>query len=221
MNAISKEVFLIWTGMAEKSQEVRDYLFPFLVSKNLMVEKKNSYYGFLKKPDTYSRWGTARIWTLGDKTIPCANVDGGKCEGYKSQEEINEEFYANIKEAEIDLIDDKRWAACLEHLTKMPTLAKPKTLQVDGGWRVAPRDVSIVALDWYKEPKEGTFKYTVVPGDPQTGAGDFIQYDPTSTPLEWPETVLNEFLWRLADRYGIFISNPTLSQLSKQQPKRA
>ena len=75
-----------------------------------------------------------------------------------------------------------------------------------------------IAFDWYKVPKEGTFVYTVVLGNPQTGAGDFIQYDAVnSIPLEWPETVLNYFLWKLATRYGIFIGNTFLAQFAKQQ----
>lgn len=217
VNDISKDLFLKWADMSEKSQEIRDFLFPFLISKNLMVTPKNSYYGFLKKPDTYSRWGAARIWTLKEETVPCAEVENGKCEGWKTQDEVNEEYYKNIEEAEVDLIDQQRWAACLKHLTKMPTLKAPKMLQIDGGWRVAPRSVSVIALDWYKEPKDGEFKYSVVAGNPQTGSGDFIQYDPTSQQLEWPPTVINYFVWRLGTRYGLFTNNQLILQFAKQQ----
>jgi hypothetical protein len=218
VNDISKELFLKWTGMSEKSQEIRDFLFPFLVSKNIIVKPRNSYYGFLEKPSTYSRWASARIWTINEATVPCAEVDGGKCKGYKTQAEVTEDYLKNIKEAQVDLIDEQRWAACLEHLTKNPTLAKPKMTQIDGGWRVAPRTVSVIALDWYKEPANGTFNYTVTPGNPQTGAGDFIQYDANNnTPLEWPETVINYFVWNLGVRYGCFISDDSKIKFSKMQ----
>lgn len=218
VNDISKELWVDWTGEAEKSQEIRDFLAPFLKSKNIMVTPVNSYYNTLTKPAKYGRFANAAVWTLGKKCVPCANVNNGKCAGYKEQQEINEEYYKNIKETQIDLVDLNRWQACLEHLTKKPTLDKPKMVQVDGGWRVAPRDVSIVVLYWYAEPRQGTFNYTVVPGNPQTGAGDFIQYDAaTSVELEWPETVLNYFLWKLATRYSIFIGNTFLSQFAKQQ----
>ena len=218
VNDISKDLWDGWTRMSEKDQQIRDFLFPFLISKNVIVEPRNSYYGFLSKPKNYGRWATARIWTVDGSCIPCGDAVNGKSKEFKSKEEVTEEYYSRIKEAEVDLVDNKRWAACLSHLTKNPTLEKPKMTQVDGGWRVAPRTVSVIALDWYKEPKEGTFVYTEVAGDPQTGAGDFIQYDAVnSVPLEWPATVLNYFLWKLGVRYGLFINNQFLSQFSEQK----
>ncbi len=190
---------------------------PFLISKNIIVSPRNTYYGFLEQPKNYDRWASARVWSIKEQCVPCPDVDNGKCKGYKNQEEVNEEYYANIKESVVDLIDEQRWAACLSHLTKMPTLTKPKMTQIDNGWKVTPRTVSIIVLDYYKQPRDGEFKYTVVPGNPQTGAGDFIQFDPTSLPLEWPDSVLNYFLWKLATRYGLFIGNTFLSQFAKQQ----
>jgi hypothetical protein len=207
--------------MSEKSQQIRDFLFPLLISRNIIVKPKNSYYGFLDKPKDYGRWGSARIWTIKEQCVPCAEVDNGKCEGWKSQEEINEEYYKNIEEAQIDLIDEQRWAACLKHLTKKPTLAKPKMTQIDGGWRVAPRTVSVVALDWYKVPKDGEFKYTIAAGNPQTGAGDYIIYDTSSQQLEWPEMVLNYFVWHLGSRYGLFTNNQLILQFAEQQKLKA
>lgn len=199
--------------MAEKDQQIRDFLRPFLVSKNLKVQPRNSYYGFLPEPTGYGRWGSARIWTIKEQCVPCA-----ESKGFKTQEEITAEYLSEIKEFPVDLVDEQRWAACLNHLTKSPTLSNPKMTQIDNGWRVAPRSVSIVALDWYKIPKEGTFIYTEVAGDPASGEGDYIQYDANaSTPLEWPESVLNYFLWKLAKRYGIFIGNTFLSQFAKQE----
>lgn len=218
VNDISKELWDEWTRLSEKDQQVRDFLRPFLKSKNLLVTPRNSYYGTVDYPKNYGRFATARVWTLGDQCVPCPDVDNGKCKGYQSQEEVNQEYYANIREYEVDLVDDKRWGASLNHLTKMPTLKKPKITQIDGGWKVAPRDVSVLVLDYYIRPREGTFVYTITAGDPQTGAGDFIQYDAASSvQLEWPETVLNYFLWKLSTRYGLFIGNQFLSQFSKTQ----
>jgi hypothetical protein len=218
VNDISKELWETWTGQAEKSQQIRDYLAPYLKSKNIQVTPRNSYYGVVDYPKNYGRFATASVWTLKENCVPCPDVNGGKCAGYKSKEQITEEYYSNIKEYTIDLIDAQRWGACLNHLTKSPKLSDPKMMQVDGGWRVAPRTVSIVVLYWYVQPREGTFVYTVTPGNPQTGAGDFLQYDANaSVPLEWPETTLNYFLWKLATRYGVFIGNTFLSQFAKQQ----
>lgn len=218
VNDISYGLWDKWTRMSEKDQQIRDFLSSFLISKNILVTPRNSYYGFLKKPDNYGRWGAARVYTLKDACIPCPDIDNGKCKGYQTKEEIKEEYYSLIEESVIDLIDEQRWAGCLKHKTKAPSLTKPKMLQIDGGWRVAPRTVSIVAFDFYKEPKEGTFKYTVVPGNAETGAGDYIEYDAaTSTPLEWPPTVINYFVWELGTRFGLFTQNPLILQFAQQQ----
>lgn len=221
VNDISKELWDNWTSQSEKSQQIRDFLAPFLKSKNIIVIPQNSYYGLVEYPDNYGRYASTRVFSINNDVVPCPDVDNGKCEGFETQQEVNEEYYANILERTVDLIDEQRWAACLEHLTKNPTLKNPKITQIDGGWKVAPRTVSVLVLDYYIRPTEGTFKYTIAPGNPQTGAGDFIQYDPTSIPLQWPETVLNYFLWKLATRYGLFIGNQFLSQFSAQQEKAA
>lgn len=220
VNDISNEIWEEWTGMAEKSQEIRDHLAPFLISKNLKVEPRNTYYGEALYPKNYGRFASAAVWSLKNQCVPCPNVDGGKCKGVKTQEEVNEEYYANITENEVDLVDAQRWTSCLNHKTKKPTLSKPKITQINGGWKVAPRDASILVLSYYTKPVEGTFKYTVVAGNTVTGDGDYIQYDPTSVPLQWPETVINEFLWRLATRYGLFINSQFLTQFANSK-KRA
>ena len=221
VNDISKELWDQWTSSSEKNQQVRDYLAPFLKSKNIMVQPRNSYYGVVLYPKDYGRYASAAVWSIRNQCVPCPDVDNGKCKGYKTQEEVNEEYYRNIEERQVDLIDEQRWKACLTHLTKMPTIQAPKITQIDGGWKVAPKDVSIIVLDYYKVPAEGTFLYTVEPGNPQTGSGDYIIFNTSSVSLEWPETVLNYFLWKLAKRYGVFIGNQFLAQFSEQQKMTA
>lgn len=221
-NDVSIEIWDFLTRKAEKSQQERDYLRPFLKTKNIIVKRNNSFYGTLTTPDTYERFSAARIIVHQEskKTIPDRSIDNGKCEsnGIVSQLEISEEYYSNIIERQIDLIDDQKWGACLEHLTKKPTLSKPKMNQIDSGFRVAPRTVSVVVLDYYVKPNVATFVYTISPGNEQTGAGDDIIYNAAnSNPFNWPETVIPEFLWRLAQRYGFFIDKETIYNFATQQ----
>lgn len=226
-NDVSIEVWDYLTRKAEKSQQERDYLRPFLKTKNIIVKRNNTFYGTLIPPPLYERFSAARIMVHQEskKTIPDRSIDNGKCEsnGIISQFEISEEYYENIIERPIDLIDDQKWGACLEHLTKKPTLSKPKMNQIDlgnigTGFRVAPRTVSVVVLDYYVKPDRATFVYTISPGNEQTGAGDDIIYDAAnSKPFNWPETVVPEFLWRLAQRYGIFIDKEIIYNFATQQ----
>lgn len=220
VNDISKLLWEEWTAQAEKSREIKDHLFPFLKSKNLIVKNQTSTYGLLERPTDYGRLSSARIIVHNDTCIPCAEVDGGKCDNgeYKTQEEITDEYLDNVTESIVDEVDNQKWAACLSHLTKKPTLEKPKITQYDLGWKVAPRKVSVVVLDYYVRPKEGTFNYTITPGNTTTGEGDFLVYnDATSVKLEWPDTIINEFVWRLGEKFGLFTQNQFISAVATQQ----
>jgi hypothetical protein len=218
-NDISKKLWVKWTREAEKSQEAKDNLMPFLRSKNIIVSTTGPY-GKFSPPNDYGRFASTRIIVAGDTCLPDRSVDNGKCEqgDFKNQDELTDEYLDSIKQVDVDLIDDKKWGAVNSHLTKRPTLAKPKIRQIDNGFEVAPRKVSVIVLDYYVEPKEATFVYTISPGNVQTGAGDQIIYDSkNSQPLEWPATVRNEFLTELANSYGVFVRDQLVTQVTQQQ----
>lgn len=218
-NDISNELWEKWTREAEKSQEAKDNLFPFLVSKNLIVNNKGTY-GTFQPPKDYGRFASARIIVLKDNCVPCQEVDNGKCSNgdFKSDTEITEDYYDGIKQFDVDMIDDQKWGAVNAHLKKCPTLEKPKMRQIDNGFQVAPRKVSVVVLDYYTRPKVATFVYTKTPGNVQTGAGDEIQYDKNnSQPLQWPSTIVNEFLIRLGERFGLFTRDVFMTQVNMQK----
>jgi len=222
-NDISKELWVKWTEEAEKSQEAKDNLLPFLVSKNIIVSNKGPYGTFPIPKDEekpYGRFSAARIIVSGKHCVPCKEVDGGRCSNgdFTSPEQLAEDYYNTIEQTDVDLVDNQKWGACNSHLTKKPSLKKPKMRQIDDGFQVAPREVSVIVLDYYRPPKEATFVYDKSPGNEQTGAGDMIIYDQkNSQPLEWPFNIREEFLNRLGQAYGTFTKDQFLSQFSAQQ----
>lgn len=218
-NDISKELWVKWTDEAEKSQEAKDNLLPFLVSKNMIVLNKGVY-GTFQPPKDYGRFASGRIIVAGKLCVPCKEVDEGKCSNgdFTPPEQLTEDYYNGIEQHDIDLIDDQKWGACNAHLTKKPTLKKPKMRQIDAGFQVAPREISVVVIDYYRPPVEATFVYDKSPGNEQTGAGDMIIYNKKdSQPLEWPFNVRDEFLNRLGLAYSLFTKDQFLSQFSAQQ----
>lgn len=217
-NDISKELWVKWTNMAEKSQEAKDNLLPFLRSKNMIVSADGPYGKFMP-PKDYGRFATARVIVAGDTCYPDKNIDQGKCDnGEYTQEEMTEEYFDRVKQFTVEMIDDGKWGAVNEHLTKGPKLNNPKIRQIDGGFEVSPRKVSVIVLDYYVEPKEATFVYTRTPGNVQTGAGDQLIYDEkNSHKFEWPATVRNEFIIRLGESYGLFTRDQFVSQVAQQQ----
>ncbi len=217
VNDISKLIWESWTGQAEKSQEIKDHLSPFLITKPYTVTPSSGSFGYLEQPKDYGRFSAARILVHNGECLKCAEA-----ESIFSQEEVNDKYFDKLEQAQVDLVDDQKWGACLTHLTKKPSLKKPKMTQVvvggKNGWNVAPRKVSAIVLDYYTRPKEGTFVYTITPGNTTSGDGDFLQYDAVkSEQLQWPETVINEFIWRLGERFGLFTRDQFIAAFSTQQ----
>jgi hypothetical protein len=219
-NDINMEIWSYFTKIAEKTQEVTDYLAPFTVPKNIQVQKQSTYYGLAPYPSNYARFSSARLIVHKEKeTCPNTNVDDGKClviqDETEKQIEINK-YYEDIEEVQVDLIDDSRWAACVSHRTKMPTLKDPKIKQYNNGFYVAPRSVSVIVLTYYVEPKYVKINYTLTPGNVQTGAGDQIIYTPTpGEAFLWSPTLINEFLIRLGERYGYFTRDQFMATIKK------
>jgi len=211
-NDISNQLWEEETAMADKSEEIKDHLAPFLKSKNIIVKNADSYYGTIEFPTDYGRFATATI-LVGPEESCCPSKDA---EDFKPQAEINDEYYESLKEYQVTEIDQQKWASCLTHLTKGPTLTDPKITRMTGGFKVAPRKASVIIFNYYKRPQDAEFKYTVAAGNVQTGAGDQIIYDTSSKPLEWPPTVINEFVIRLGERYGLFTREQFVAGFSSQ-----
>lgn len=218
-NSTSIKLWNKWTAKAEKSQEEKDKLFPFLKSKNLPVNTTSTYYGIAAKPKDYGRLASARIVVHKEKeTIPCQAIDNGVCDGFKTKEEITDEYYDNIREYPVTLIDDQRWGPFCQHLTKGPTLQRPGMTQVNDQFKVAPRKVSVIAIDYYIEPTPATYDFTLATGNPQTGSGDQIIYNAaTSIPLQWPAQMTKEFLDELKSGFIQYTRDQNFSSISAQQ----
>lgn len=219
-NDISMQLWNEWTAKPD-SKEVRDNLIYFLKSKNIMVDSAKGAFGTFMPPTDYGRFASARYLTNGKSVVPSPEVEEGKCEGFETDEQLAEDYYDNIQEIGIESIENMKWGAVTKHLTKKPSLSAPKITQINGGFKVAPREISVVVLDYYVKPVDAIFGYTVTPGNPQTGAGDQIIYDVNrSKKLMWPETMRNEFLIALGSRFSSYTRDQFLAQYTAQQ-KRA
>lgn len=219
-NVASIKLWNKWTKIAEKSQEIKDNLSPFLVSKNIIAKESTSVYRIVELPEFYGRFATAKILINGTQTVPSKDVEEGKCCNgeWKSDSELAEDYYKNTKEAAIQMVDNQRWSACLEHLTKYPTFEKPKMTQINNQYKVAPREVSVVIVDYYRRPKDATFVYTLATPNLNTGAGGQIIYNKTaSIPFEWSQTVKNEFLDIIKDVFIGYTRDGVFQQISSAQ----
>lgn len=222
LNIAQKELWNKWTRQAEKSQEIKDNLFPFLVPLNVITKQSNSYYATLEQPNNYGRFASAKILLVKDTTqcVPDKSVNSGKCFNgkFKSDIDLANDYYDNVREGEIEMVDNQRWSAVLEHLTKYPTFERPKMTQINNGFKVAPREVSVVVLNYYTAPAPAFFAYTVAPGNLQTGAGNQIIYNKDlSKQVQWNVTVKPFLLEIMKDLYASYTRDVQFQNINSNQ----
>lgn len=218
-NDLSKKFWNKYRREAEKSQEAKDNMLPFTKTKNYIVTPKGVYGRFTPDKD-YGAFSAARVRVHDKKYYPDPEVDKGKASNgdeFTTDQQLAEEYYDEVKEYDVTMIDSIKWGAVNKHQTKGPSFESPKIRQVDGGFEVLPRAVTVIVLDYYREPKPATFLYTNSPGNEQTGAGDNLIYDSkNSQPLEWPFNMRDEFLIGLGERYGVFTRDQFIFSTQKQ-----
>lgn len=231
INSISQEAFANFTAQDEKTQQIDDWLAPFANTVNIIVSPTSGNWGLAayptvvvngKKVSIYGAWKAARSLQHRDQCL-CEEgsslYNDGVCVDKESEfEKLQrvERYKDGIIERPITKVESSHWGSCLEHETKCPTFENPKLTQYKDGFKVAPRQVSVIVLDYYKNPKPAKFAYTIAPGNVQTGAGEYLIFDAAnSVDLEWPETMIPYFLDKLQKIYAKFTRDPQLFQMNK------
>lgn len=210
VNEISVELFREKVKEWETTQRISDELSPFLKTVNaVLVEQPGRNYDVLTYPSDYGYFSSARI--LANVNVPCGCacagkefMDGkdGQCKPYDDpdyQEIAAMNAGADVCELIVTKVPNQMWGSACDNSFKKPTAVAPIITQWDGGFKVAPRKLGVIILDYLKIPRKAVFGYTL-------GVDDNVIYNPlTSVQLEWSESVKGEFLARLQKRYGMFV----------------
>lgn len=222
VNAVSREMWKEKTKIAQNNTSVQEELKPFKQSKNCIVSGNNSMFGTFKEPTDYGYFLDAGYMLYDGKMVGVS--DSGTCcdnEDDVEKYERVERYLNSIERISVSKIDTTKWNACLSSTTKKPTLQKPRITQDGNKFLVSPRGVSLIVMDYYVEPTDAVFAYTIATPNVQTGSGDQIIYvKKDSTPLQWSETLINEFLWRLAERFGVTTKSIFLTQYAGMKAKQ-
>lgn len=205
---VSMKLFKKKCREAERSQEITDDIALFLKSVNIMVTVPNgSNYGRISYPANYGYFMSARIY-VDDKaaTCPCPNSESddticGKWGDKNAQSNIV------LSEVPMGKIDNSRWSGILDHSRLKPTLESPKMTQYADGFKVAPKQVSIMTLDYYRLPVRSKWNYIAV--------GDYFQFTPIgSVDLDWTADMFGEFVDSLKILYMLCLRDPEGFQMA-------
>lgn len=201
VNIISIELFNEKFAAWEKNQSIVDELSrPFLESKSFATKKTAKNYCLLEYPQDYAYFSSARIFKTPDGIVK--SVDECPQEGSKS-------VLADLCEVGATKVDNARWGSVCSNKIIPPTMDRVFITQYEGGFKIAPKDIGYVTLDYLRYPKRAYLAF--LPGRNQ-------EYDKANTiPLEWGNIVSGEFLTRLIMAYGNFIKEPFLVSVANNK----
>lgn len=225
VNSISKDLFKEKCEDYQKSQILSDDITIFLKTVNINVPLvPNQMWDLIKTPPDYEFFADARVYRrgAGDNAKACGcivydTIDGktgdkGQCTDYIDEDELaamQAQQDANLCEVGINKVPTNRWQAICEHRNLKPTVNNPKCTQFDKGFKIAPKGIGVIILDYFRAPAKATFDYTILnPGL----ENEYIQFAATSLPLEWKSTMVPEFIAQLQKKYGRFVREPQIEQ---------
>jgi hypothetical protein len=186
----------------EKSQVISDELTPFLRSVQVPVTvKERENYDVISYPKEYGFFARASLNFNEEKKCGCLSDDAevlidGECKAYTDPdlEALRNKFSGDYVQHKITKVHNQRWDAALRSAFDKPTPKNPLITQFDGGFKIAPKNLGVVRMDFFRNPKTPDMVYTTVSNE--------LQYDQVgSTQLEWRDSMLPEFLSRLEKRY--------------------
>lgn len=220
-NAVSSELFVDLIKQFQLDQVLTDQLMPFIKTYNINVTAQpGKTYDLVTVPSDYEYFASMRVIRQKDEhkcgydsRYPIIDGDGTctQVEDPDYAQMVANYAGANMEEKRIDLIDNGRWQSCLDSVRKGPTFDEPKCTQFDSGFKLAPKGLSSIVLDYFKTPRVAVFGYTI-------GTGDIIEYSSSgSTQLEWTNTVENEFITRLLKKYAIRVRSGEVYQMGQNE----
>lgn len=199
---------------ATQNDKIDDDLAPFLKSENLPVTVPVGLnFGLVTRPPTqYNYFWSMRAFFTGKEgaleSCSCPTADNSACDARTNllQTPVSIDQIPIVKEVRVTKVSGTVWDSVLNHRTKYPTTDRAFCSQISNGFKVAPRNLSIVTLDNYRLPTPAVFGYTSLPSG-------YYQYNAgASTDIEWPAQVFDELLDRVLKLFSVQVKNPALFQ---------
>ena len=189
----------------EKSQVVSDNLRPFFKSVQISI-KDYPKGGMIEYPADYSMYSSLRYFSRSRSggagvNVACIEVldKGSICRPLREEEKTAALSMDELYEHPIDKIDNQRWGAASQHQFIPLDINNPGCTQYNEGFKVLPKKIGVVVLDYLAIPERPKFNY-------HKDAKHNILCD-KCTDLLWGEEVLPEIMSRLKTRYGSYTSN--------------
>jgi hypothetical protein len=213
MHEASLEMFNILAAQQKKTQKVEDALLPFVKAASITVEKIGRNY-IAMYPKDYKYYKAGGIIATDEKAFAEEDTEvwqGGEC---MLSEEQKADFFPKNEDYNrypLTKILANQWNGLISHPNRKPTFFYPFIVQRDIGFEVAPKEIGVIVIDYYRLPKEPVYNYDEIVQKPDL----FISFkEEGSVHLEWGEEMIPAFLYRMSKRYGYTTSDELKLQVT-------
>lgn len=212
----SLEFFNILAGQETKTEQVQSVLIPFAKSASIAVEKLGREY-IAKYPVDYKYYRAGAIISLDGKTFADKDTDVFKGACLLSEEEKidflpSEEDYQRFP---LVKVFPNQWNGIMRHPNRKPDLDHQRAYIVqrdkERGFEVAPNQVGVIIVDYYRLPVAPKYNYDEVENYPDS---KIVFKENGSQHLEWGDEMIPAFLYRLSKRYGYTTSDELKLQVT-------
>lgn len=194
------EIFNEGRAEWENNQLITDKNRWFFKNSQVPIEKVPQG-AMIKYPDDYVSFSSFRFFSKTQhgpgvkcKTFDIVNEDS-TCRPLREEEKVELLNEEELFERQITKVDNQRWGSVGEHLTKYPTIKSPYGTQLEGGFKVVPKEVAYVVLNYLRVPIRPIFQYS------DDGRGNII-CGPNCSLLEYGPEVLPDIMSRIKMKYS-------------------
>lgn len=203
----------------EKTKVISDRMSPFLKTKPLQLETEgNPGFDLAVFPEDYAYFATARHFSRDgafvvepDQDLLCYDGKQCKCKDKVGASQWVSSITADtIKEKTIDKVDNDRWGSLLDHRILRPSIDKPKMTQYSSGFKVSPKGLGIIVLDYFRLPEDPKMNYIITNSGTEDEYMQFVEQG--SQHLPWPKDMMADFIPALILKYQAFIGQKPTNQ---------
>ena len=191
----------------ENNNIVDDNLRNFFISAQVPIKdiKKGV---LIEYPKNYSTFSSLGLFSKTDKSagLLCSDLDildveKKECRALREEEkETGNEVLSNqLIERDIRKVPNQKWRAAVSHEFIKPSIENPICTQYNTGFKVLPKELGNVVLDYLSLPVRPVLNYTK--------KNQAFICDKECVDLAWGEEILPELMSRIKTKYASYTSN--------------
>ncbi len=202
----SMEIFNELRKAWENNNIIDDNLRNFFKSVQVPIKdlKKN---GLIEYPKDYSTFSSLGLYSKTDKSagVLCSDLDildieEKVCRPLREEEKEKLEVTSDqLVERDIRKVPNGKWRAAVSHEFIVPSIEDPICTQYNTGFKVLPKQLGYVVLDYLALPERPVLNLV-------KKGNDFV-CGPGSKDLLWGEEILPELMSRIKTKYASYTSN--------------